>query len=66
MISSAGRRRPIRSAMVAPRWRALMQGVRLRRQRAETRSRLAAMTDRELQDCGITRAEIEHELYRPR
>ncbi|PDT84594.1 hypothetical protein CO669_32115 [Bradyrhizobium sp. Y36] len=40
--------------------------VRLRRGRSVARYHLAAMSERELQDCGMTRAEIEYELYRPR
>lgn len=47
-------------------WRALMEMVRLRRERSRDRYQLAAMTERELQDCGMTRAEIEYELHRPR
>nr|WP_249817553.1 DUF1127 domain-containing protein [Bradyrhizobium sp. 147] len=36
--------------------------ARLRRERSQARCQLAAMTERELQDCGITRAEIAYEL----
>ncbi|MCK1423276.1 DUF1127 domain-containing protein [Bradyrhizobium sp. 180] len=39
--------------------------ARLRRERSQARSQLAAMTERELQDCGITRAEIAYELKKP-
>jgi uncharacterized protein YjiS (DUF1127 family) len=42
-----------------------MDMVHLRRQRSAARYQLAAMTERELRDCGMTRAEIEYELHRP-
>ncbi|HEV2160287.1 DUF1127 domain-containing protein [Bradyrhizobium sp.] len=40
--------------------------VRIRRERSRDRHHLAAMTERELHDCGMTRAEIEYELHKPR
>jgi len=52
--------------MVVQVWRALVEMVRLRRERSRDRVHLAAMTDRELQDCGMTRAEIEYEFRKPR
>ncbi|WP_456748905.1 DUF1127 domain-containing protein [Bradyrhizobium sp. USDA 4354] len=39
--------------------------VRVRRQRSRQRCELAAMSERELQDCGMSRSEIEYELKRP-
>nr|WP_276486206.1 DUF1127 domain-containing protein [Bradyrhizobium zhanjiangense] len=39
--------------------------VRIRRERSRARCQLAAMTERELQDCGLTRAEIAYELKKP-
>jgi uncharacterized protein YjiS (DUF1127 family) len=52
--------------MVLRAWRALVEMVRLRRERSRERYRFAAMTERELRDCGMTRAEIEYELHKPR
>jgi len=52
--------------MVAQAWRALVEMVRIRRERSQARYQLAAMTERELQDCGMTRAEIAYELHKPR
>jgi len=46
-------------------WRTLVDVVRARRQRSRVRCQLAAMTERELQDCGMTRAEIAYELTKP-
>ncbi|WP_431206533.1 DUF1127 domain-containing protein [Bradyrhizobium betae] len=40
--------------------------MRVRRERSRTRYQLAAMTERELLDCGMTWSEIEYELRRPR
>ncbi|WP_298878669.1 DUF1127 domain-containing protein [uncultured Bradyrhizobium sp.] len=45
-------------------WQAVVETIRRRRERSQDRCRLAAMTERELQDCGTTRAEIEYELHR--
>ncbi|TFV69709.1 DUF1127 domain-containing protein [Bradyrhizobium frederickii] len=39
--------------------------VRIRRQRSRQRCQLAAMSERELQDCGMSRSEIEYQLKRP-
>ena len=47
-------------------WRALVEMVRARRERSKARDQLAAMTERELLDCGMTRAEITYELNKPR
>jgi uncharacterized protein YjiS (DUF1127 family) len=44
----------------------LVEIVHIRRERSRDWYRLAAMTDRELMDCGMTRAEIEYELKKPR
>ncbi|UQD77206.1 DUF1127 domain-containing protein [Bradyrhizobium japonicum] len=51
--------------MVVSIWRRLAAIVRVRRERSRARYQLAAMSDRELQDCGMTRAEIAYELRRP-
>ncbi|MBR0875856.1 MULTISPECIES: DUF1127 domain-containing protein [Bradyrhizobium] len=51
--------------MVVSIWRRLAGIVRIRRERSRARYQLAAMSDRELQDCGMTRAEIAYELRRP-
>ncbi|UFS92032.1 DUF1127 domain-containing protein [Bradyrhizobium daqingense] len=40
--------------------------VRIRRERSRARYHLAAMTERELLDFGMTRAEIMYELHKPR
>ncbi|WP_347341916.1 DUF1127 domain-containing protein [Bradyrhizobium guangxiense] len=40
--------------------------VRIVRARSRARDQLAAMTERELLDCGMTRAEIMYELHKPR
>ncbi|WP_259173230.1 DUF1127 domain-containing protein [Bradyrhizobium betae] len=40
--------------------------VGIGRERSRARYQLAAMTERELLDCGMTRSEIEYELRRPR
>ncbi|RTE89790.1 MULTISPECIES: DUF1127 domain-containing protein [Bradyrhizobium] len=39
--------------------------VRIQRQRSRQRCQLAAMSERELQDCGTSRSEIEFQLKRP-
>ncbi|MFB6451462.1 DUF1127 domain-containing protein [Bradyrhizobium tunisiense] len=46
-------------------WQALVEMLRNKRERSRARAQLAAMTDRELLDCGMTRAEITYELYKP-
>jgi uncharacterized protein YjiS (DUF1127 family) len=51
--------------MVLRAWRALVEMVRVRLERTRDRYHLAAMTERELGDCGMTRAEIEYELKKP-
>jgi uncharacterized protein YjiS (DUF1127 family) len=51
--------------MVLRAWRALVEMIRLRRKRSRDRYQLAAMTERELRDCGMTLAEIEYELHKP-
>jgi uncharacterized protein YjiS (DUF1127 family) len=53
-------------ALVVRAWRAQVEMVRIRRQRSRDRYHLAAMTERELQDCGMSRSEIEYELSKPR
>ncbi|WP_271590909.1 DUF1127 domain-containing protein [Bradyrhizobium sp. CCBAU 53415] len=35
------------------------------RLRSRARCQLAAMTERELQDCGMTRADIDYEFKKP-
>lgn len=52
--------------MVMRAWRTLVDIVRVRRERSRARCQLAAMTERELLDCGMTRSEIEYELRKPR
>ncbi|WP_314952847.1 DUF1127 domain-containing protein [Bradyrhizobium cosmicum] len=51
--------------MVASIWRKLSAIVRIRRERSRARYHLAAMSERELQDCGMSRAEIAYELTKP-
>ncbi|MGY3474201.1 DUF1127 domain-containing protein [Bradyrhizobium ottawaense] len=52
--------------MVVRAWRALVETVRIRRERSRARDQLAAMSERELLDCGMTRAEIAYELHKLR
>jgi uncharacterized protein YjiS (DUF1127 family) len=52
--------------MVRRAWRTFVDIMRVRRERSRARYQLAAMTERELLDCGMTRSEIEYELRRPR
>ncbi|WP_375161563.1 DUF1127 domain-containing protein [Bradyrhizobium sp. RDT46] len=56
---------PSRLALFVRMWRTLVELARARRQRSRARRQLAAMTERELQDCGTTRAEIGYELKKP-
>jgi uncharacterized protein YjiS (DUF1127 family) len=63
-IASADRHPP-RSAIVVPVWRRLAEIVRIRRERSRQCCQLAAMSDRELQDCGLTRSEIAYEMRKP-
>jgi len=49
---------------IVPVWRTLAEMVRIRRQRSRQCSQLAALSERELQDFGMTRAEIACELDR--
>ena len=51
--------------MVVRAWLVLVEFARIRRERSRAWSQLSAMTDRELEDCGMTRAEIAYELYKP-
>jgi uncharacterized protein YjiS (DUF1127 family) len=51
--------------MVVSIWRRLIAIVHVRRERSQARYQLAAMSERELQDCGMTWAEIAYELRRP-
>jgi uncharacterized protein YjiS (DUF1127 family) len=51
--------------MVLSIWCKLAEIVRIRRKRSHARVQLAAMSERELQDCGMTRAEIVYELRKP-
>jgi len=46
-------------------WRTLVDPMHIRRERSRLRCQLAAMTDRELGDCGMSRSEIEYELQKP-
>ncbi|WP_082813903.1 DUF1127 domain-containing protein [Bradyrhizobium sp. DOA1] len=52
--------------MLVRAWQALAGTVRIRRERSRARYQLAAMTERELLDFGMTRAEIAYELHKPR
>ncbi|MBR0838774.1 DUF1127 domain-containing protein [Bradyrhizobium liaoningense] len=52
--------------MVVRAWQALVEMLRIRRERSRARYRLAAMTERELLDFGMTRSEIAYELHKPR
>ncbi|MHB0770322.1 DUF1127 domain-containing protein [Bradyrhizobium sp. 5.13L] len=52
--------------MVVRAWRAVVDLIRIRRERSRARDRLAAMTERELLDLGMTRSEIAYELHKPR
>ncbi|BBO14442.1 hypothetical protein TM102_59120 [Bradyrhizobium sp. TM102] len=65
-VASAGGFHRAEPAMVVRAWRALVETVRIRRERSRARDQLAAMSERELLDCGMTRAEIAYELHRPR
>jgi uncharacterized protein YjiS (DUF1127 family) len=47
-------------------WQALVEMLRNKRERSRVRNQLAAMTERELLDCGVTRAEITYELHKRR
>ena len=60
----AGQSHQAEPAMVVRAWLALVEFARIRRARSRARSQLSAMTDRELQDCGMTRAEIAYELHK--
>ncbi|MBR0781686.1 DUF1127 domain-containing protein [Bradyrhizobium iriomotense] len=51
--------------MVARAWRTLVDLMRIRRERSRVRCQFAAMTERELQDCGMSRSEIEYVLRKP-
>lgn len=51
--------------MIVRAWQALVEMVRLRRGRSQARYQLATMTERELQDFGMTKAEIAYELKKP-
>ncbi|MGL3111613.1 DUF1127 domain-containing protein [Bradyrhizobium sp. BR 1432] len=64
-ITSAGRSRPSEPVMIVRAWQALVEMVRTSRERSRARCQLAAMTERELQDCGMSRAEIAYELEKP-
>ncbi len=51
--------------MVIRAWRTLVDIMRIWQERSRARYQLAAMTERELLDCGMSRSEIEYELRRP-
>lgn len=61
----AGRSRASAMANVVRVWQTLV-GMLRARPRVSARRQLAAMTERELLDCGMSRTEIEYELRRPR
>ncbi|MDA9492307.1 hypothetical protein XI08_25275 [Bradyrhizobium sp. CCBAU 11361] len=50
--------------MVVRAWRTLVEIMRVRRERSRARCQFAAMTERELQDCGMSRSEIAYELHK--
>ncbi|SPP97442.1 conserved protein of unknown function [Bradyrhizobium vignae] len=64
-IWSAGRRHSLRPARVVSVWRKLAEIIRLRRERARMHCQLAAMSERELLDFGMTLSEIAYELKKP-
>ncbi|TWB52603.1 uncharacterized protein DUF1127 [Bradyrhizobium sacchari] len=51
--------------MVVRAWRTLVDLMCIRRDWSRARGQLAAMTERELQDFGMTRSEIAYELKKP-
>nr|WP_246821075.1 DUF1127 domain-containing protein [Bradyrhizobium iriomotense] len=65
-VASTGRSRPPQPVRFVRLWRTLVDLIQARRERSRARCQLAAMTERELQDCGITRSEIAYELQKPR
>lgn len=65
-LAPTDRYRLYRSATIVSIWLRLTEIVRLRRERSRQRCQLAAMSERELQDCGMTRSEIAYELNKPR
>jgi uncharacterized protein YjiS (DUF1127 family) len=65
-ITIAGQSRQPEPATVVRAWQGLVALVRIRRERSRARYELAAMTERELLDFGMTRAEIAYELHKPR
>jgi len=50
--------------MVVRAWRTLVEIMRVRRERSRARCQFAAMTERELQDFGMSRSEIAYELHK--
>jgi uncharacterized protein YjiS (DUF1127 family) len=64
--TSAGRFRRAERARGVRVWRAFVEMVGARRERSRALAQLVAMTERELLDCGMTRAEIAYELRKPR
>ncbi|WP_225141512.1 MULTISPECIES: DUF1127 domain-containing protein [unclassified Bradyrhizobium] len=64
-VASTGRSCSSRPAMFVRACRALLELLQARRARSRVRCQLAAMTERELQDFGMSRSEIEHELRKP-
>ncbi|MEY9594191.1 uncharacterized protein YjiS (DUF1127 family) [Bradyrhizobium yuanmingense] len=54
-----------RPAMLVRACRTLLELMQARRERSRVRCQLAAMTERELQDFGMSRSEIERELGKP-
>ncbi|WP_298245448.1 DUF1127 domain-containing protein [uncultured Bradyrhizobium sp.] len=63
---TAGRCHQAEPVRLVRAWQALIEMVRVRRERSRARDQLATMTERELLDCGMTRAEIMYELRKPR
>ncbi|UFW51799.1 MULTISPECIES: DUF1127 domain-containing protein [Bradyrhizobium] len=64
-VASASRFHPSQPSIVVRAWRMLVDIMRIRRERSRAWYQLAAMTERELQDCGMTRSEIAYELKKP-
>ncbi|MFK4385332.1 DUF1127 domain-containing protein [Bradyrhizobium sp. USDA 223] len=64
-VVSTGRSCSSRPAIFVRACRTLLELMQTRRERSRVRYQLAAMTERELQDFGVSWSEIEHELRKP-
>ncbi|UWU75020.1 DUF1127 domain-containing protein [Bradyrhizobium huanghuaihaiense] len=65
-VAATDRSRPLQPVVFVRLWRALVDLMRIRRERSRARCQLEAMTERELQDCGMTWSEIAYKLRKPR